>query len=221
MTTPQATASKKATPLQLLARTRRSVALLAALPVTPTAETAPQLVPQVVRAVLEADGRTDYVRSGKRYIESGTYEYLWSFQPMRATFTTEVRTAAADLIAAANGGVVTPATAVAAHVQKRFSPRDPRLAWRLRDGRLVLDEIARNYLPSGLLDEYMLRRLAADLDLGRALAGDAFAGVRVLPLLRYSFEALLVTSVEPLTAVPLNDSVLAPAGDVMRAGVWR
>lgn len=219
MTTPTAP-SKPATPLQLLARTRRSIAVLAARPAVHVDDLA-GTVPGIVREVMEADGRTDYVRSGSRYVESATYEYAWSFLPHNAALSGEVRAAADGLLSAARRADVTPAVAALADLQTRFSPRDPRIAWRTADGRLVIDEICRNYLPSGLLDQYTRMRISADLALGAAVAGEQFAGVRVLPLLRYRSEAVLATADEPLTCVRLDDSELAPDGDVVPAGLAR
>ena len=225
---------------QILARARRTVDHLATTTapssaVRVSAATAPQLVPPAVDLILAAERLDPYQRSGRTQITACVYEYLWSYWPITARpVSAQVRALATALIA---GTAHTETGAddeeaaervVVADLQGCFSPRDPRLAWQLPDGAVVLDELATNFHPTGLLDARMRRRLWADLAVGSMLAaklGTTFAGVRVLPLRRPPSEAQLIrestTSFAVLIVEPLDHSDLAPAADTMPAGAWR
>lgn len=88
-------------------------------------------------------------------------------------------------------------------------PRGRRLAWAadpddLRAG-VLLDRLSPTHLPDQAYSAWMAAQVAADLRLGKHLAGDAFAGVRVLlPLVpAASLHVLPDTTRHPLGHCPV------------------
>ena len=84
------------------------------------------------------------------------------------------------------------------------------LVWRHADGRVFFDELKTNRVqvdvqPTGVLAEQSSRYASA----GRRRFGDAFAGVRIVPVL-YPSRALLASEVDGAVRIrPLAESPLA------------
>jgi hypothetical protein len=217
---------------QVLARVRRTVEHLATdatRPVRPGINLHP-VAAAAVDAVLTVERLDPYMRSGRAYVLSNVLEYLWSFWPLHATsVSTGLRAHAARASRIADRLNVHQARDTYTNddhtfdvvdvLQQVFSKRDPRLAWRLPTGELVLDELSMNHHPSGLLDRRMVNRIRGDLALGQAYAdehGLVFAGVRLLPLKRCVENALLATPDQPADSGAVTH---AAAGDSNGDGI--
>jgi hypothetical protein len=215
---------------QVLARTRRAIDILAtsATPV-PMGPDCRATVESAVDRTIDAERLDPYMRSGRGAVFGNTLEYVWSWWPLAArSVSRDVRAGAAQLETFADRATRASGAEealAAAALQGALSPRDPRITWQLQSGALVMDEVATNFHPSGLVDAYMTRRVRADLALGRLLANRAgvdFLGVRLIPLKRPLGEGLLAFGDTPrgLLTQPLADSPLAVVGVEMTAGVW-
>lgn len=224
---------------QVVARTRRVIDRLATDRLATSA--IPDHVAGACDATIAAEHSQPYQRSGRTQTMGLVYEYVWSFWPTTAEpLSRDVRALAAALgrTRTRSSTSAVPDEPWAAperqaeqasigDQQQIFSPRDPRLAWQLPDGSVVLDEIATNLHPTGLWDSHMHRRLWADVAIGAELArrlGTSFAGVRLLPLRRPPSEALLITASQTCWQVLLFETLdctaLSPTRSDMAAGVW-
>lgn len=218
---------------QVLARIRRTVDRLATsgdhhLMQTPGPHAA-AAVARAVDAVIDAERLDPYMRSGRTQVLSGALQYAWTYYPRTGYSVAHLVRGVAQRLR--NGTHDTDTWGgVAGLAQDTFSPRDPRLAWLL-DESLVLDEVATNHHPTGLLDARMRRRLVGDVAAAKLLAaelGVTFAGIRVLPLNRPAREAVWVAaptgwddlSADSLTVTALRDSVVRIGGTWMPAGAW-
>lgn len=130
--------------------------------------------------------------------------YMWDFLPLTWTY-------AADELRSATQQLTTSALA---NSQQAFHPLDPRLAWRTDDGQLVIDELHATHLNDGLIDTWMRRRLTAGIGLAHHIAGEKFAGVRLLSM-RYPSRSLWTARIDD-DPIPLRSADLGVEGGLRR-----
>lgn len=129
-------------------------------------------IPLIVENKLSVDARRAFgVGLGRRGVaEAGAFvgEYLRHHVPPHWSW---------------HGPAVTRAVAGLrpVHSAEATAPLGRRLAWaEPTNGLLLLDRISMRFRRDTVLDEWMQQQVDADVQLGRALAGDNFRGVRVL-----------------------------------------